>query len=378
VVRFADPSQRGAQVHGPDRIDGLMEQALSEGIFPGAALLCARAGGVVIHRTYGQARRVEGAALLTLDARFDLASLSKALGTSVAAMVAWEQDRLRLGEPLGRSLPVPPALGAVTPWHLLSHSAGLPAWLPLHERARAAGILEAPQADRRAWMRRQVAATDLEYAPGSRSVYSDLGFMLLEWLLELRTGERLDRYLSRHVFVPLGLTRTGYVDLDASPRPDGPFVATERCAWRGRVLEGEVHDHNTWVMGGVCGQAGLFSTAGEVHLLVSALWQSWHGTGGLLAPATLRRFWEPAGVPGSCWRLGWDGPSPQGYSAAGRLLDRRAVGHLGFTGCSLWLDPRRGVWVVLLTNRVHPRADDRRIGPFRPVLHDLLVRELGL
>jgi CubicO group peptidase (beta-lactamase class C family) len=365
-----------ARVHGPDRIDGRMEQALAEGVFPGAALLCSVGGEVVLHRTYGLARREGGLMLLTPEMRFDLASVSKALGTSVAAMFAWESDLLGLTEPLDRTLPLPAPLGKLTPWHLLSHSSGLPAWLPLHERATTAGMLEAPLDQRRAWMRRQVADTPLTYAPGSQSVYSDLGFMVLEWLLESRTGERLDDLLRRKFHEPLGLERTGYVDLESAAT--GPFVATEQCPWRGRVLQGEVHDHNTWVMGGVCGQAGLFSTAPEVHRMVADLWLSWRGDGGLLAADTVRRFWQPAGVPGSCFRLGWDGPSPTGYSSAGRLMDRAAVGHLGFTGCSIWLDPRAGFWVVLLTNRVHPHSENRQIAQLRPEIHDLLVQELRL
>ncbi len=359
-------------MHSPDRIDVLMERALAEGVFPGAALVCAVGGEVVVHRIYGLARREGGAELLTPETRFDLASVTKALATSVAVMFAREEGHLRLTEPLGRTLPLPKPLAELTPWHLLSHCSGLPAWLPLHERAEAAGLLDAPVDQRRSWMRRQVAKTPLDYLPGSRSVYSDLGFMVLEWLLETRTGERINGYLRQRFHQPLGLTRTGYVEQEVSSEARGPFAATEHCPWRGRVIQGEVHDHNTWVMGGVCGQAGLFSTAWEVHRMLADLWQSWQGVGGRLAPDTVRRFWEPAGVPGSCFRLGWDGPSPTGYSAAGRLMDRASVGHLGFTGCDVWLDPRLGYWVVLLTNRVHPRTDNRRIAQFRPALHDLL------
>ncbi len=365
-------------MNSPDRIDELMEQGLAKGVFPGAALVCAVGGEVVLHRTYGLARREGGAQLLTPETRFDLASLSKALATSVATMFASEEGLVRLTEPLGQTLDLRPPLADLTPWHLLSHCSGLPAWLPLHERAEAAGLLESPVPQRRSWMRRQVAETPLEYRPRSRSVYSDLGFMVLEWLLEIRTGERMDGYLRQRFHVPLGLERTGYVDLENPRETSDFFVATECCPWRGRVLQGEVHDHNTWVMGGVCGQAGLFSTAWEVHLMLADLWKSWQSIGGILATDTVRRFWEVAGVPGSCFRLGWDGPSPTGYSAAGRLMDRAAVGHLGFTGCDIWLDPAMGYWVVLLTNRVHPRTDNRRIAQFRPALHDLLARELRL
>jgi len=362
----------------------MMELALAEGVFGGAALICAVGGEAVLHRTYGLARREGGRQLLTPETRFDLASVSKALATSVAVMFATEEGKISLTEPLGQSLPLSGQLANLTAWHLLSHCSGLPAWLPLHERAEAAGLLAAPTEQRRTWMRRQVAETALDYQPGSRSLYSDLGFMALEWLLESRTGERIDGYLRRRFHQPLGLVRTGYVELaphlvrarTAAGEAGGPYAATERCLWRGRVLQGEVHDHNTWVMGGVSGQAGLFSTAREVHRMLSDLWQSWQGIGGCLATETVRRFWLPAGVPGSCFRLGFDGPSPTGYTAAGRLMDRAAVGHLGFTGCDFWLDPGLGYWVVLLTNRVHPRTDNRRIAQLRPALHDLLARLL--
>jgi len=362
------------------RIDILMESALNTGVFPGAVLLCAREGEVVHRRAYGQARSEGRGRPMTLTARFDLASVTKAIGTTVVAMIATERSRLQLDEPLRCWLPVSAALGRVTPRQLLCHSAGLPAWLPLHEELEDATRQWTQPRDRqrvRQWMRQRIGALPLEYEPGSGAVYSDLGFMVLEWLLEVRMGERIDSVLRSQFLDLLGLTQTGYIDLDA-PRSPGEFVATERCQWRGRVLEGEVHDHNTFAMGGISGQAGLFSTAQEVHRMLLDLWQSWRHGQGVLGRSTVRHFWSPSGVPGSCFRLGWDGPSPEGYSAAGGLMSRAAVGHLGFTGCSVWLDPERGFWVVLLTNRIHPSAENRRIAEFRPELHDLLVRELGV
>ncbi|MFH2007300.1 MAG: serine hydrolase [bacterium] len=361
------------------RIDILMENALEKGVFPGAVLLCALEGEVVLERAYGLARSVDRPRPMTLTARFDLASVTKAIGTTVVAMIAVERSCLELDEPVHSWLPVSVALGRVTPRLLLSHCSGLPAWLPLHleQEEASKGWTQPPDRDRvREWMRARLGALPLEYEPGRAAVYSDLGFMVLEWLLEVRMGERIDSVLTSCFLEPLGLTETGYVDLDARPRPAGEFVATERCSWRGRVLEGEVHDHNTYAMGGICGQAGLFSTAHETHLMLRDLWQSWRDGLGVLGQSTVRRFWSPSNVPGSSFRLGWDGPSPEGYSAAGRLMSRSAVGHLGFTGCSVWLDPQSGFWVVLLTNRIHPSAENRRIAAFRPELHDLLVREL--
>jgi len=174
--------------------------------------------------------------------------------------------------------------------------------------------------------------------------------------------------------------RTGGSETRPYIRNDPPdrFAATEQCPYRGHVISGEVHDLNTWAMGGISGQAGLFSTARDVHRLLGALWGAWAWAPGSLIPqAVVQRFWEPSGVPGSSFRLGWDGPSTSGYSAAGRLMPREAVGHLGFTGCSLWLAPSRGLWVVLLTNRIHPSVENQGIRDFRPAFHDLLLSELG-
>jgi CubicO group peptidase (beta-lactamase class C family) len=201
--------------------------------------------------------------------------------------------------------------------------------------------------------------------------------MLLDWVLETCLEARLDRALEQRLWNPLGLARTGFVDLDGALDPADRCAATEDCVWRGRLLVGEVHDQNTAAMGGVSGQAGLFSTAGEVHRILRALHRAFRGeTSGPFRPDTVRRFWQPGGVPDSSFRLGWDGPSASGYTSAGRRIGPDAVGHLGFTGCSIWLSPPAGYWTILLTNRIHPTVENRRIQAFRPRLHDLVAAEL--
>ncbi len=363
-----------------DPIASRLEQACRQDVFPGASLLIGVGGEITYARVVGLARREPSAERLGVGTWFDLASVTKAIGTSVAVMLAVDSGRGDLSEPLGERLPLPSPLSTLTPWHLLAHTSGLPDWRPLYQELDAARQADAGLENRaaaRRFLRAQVAATPLEYTPGTRAVYSDLGFMLLEWWLEQVFGARLDRILAERFFGPLGCREIGFVDLDQPPPPPpGGYAATERCAWRGRVVQGEVHDQNSWAMGGVSGQAGLFGTAREVHRVLTALWQAFRGESPLLGAATVRRFWSPSGVPGSVFRLGWDGPSETGYSAAGARMSRQAVGHLGFTGGSVWLEPEAGRWVVLLTNRVHPSVENPRLRPFRPLIHDLVLGEV--
>lgn len=363
------------------RIVPLLTEAVQRGVFPGASLLVARGEDVLFEACVGNACVDSESWPVVGDTLFDLASVTKALGTSVVAMLAVAEGRAELTELLGRRLPLPRSLSAQPVWHLLAHASGLPAWAPLYEeldRARGAGHVSRDRESCRAWMRQRVAQTPLASSPGELSVYSDLGFMLLEWWLEEVFGERIDGIFSSRVTLPLGLGDTGYVDQDAPCRyPQERYAATERCGYRGRVICGEVHDQNTWAMGGISGQAGLFSTAPEMHRVLLALWRAWCGGAGPVPGEVVQRFWAPSGVPRSSFRLGWDGPSAEGYSAAGQRMPGEAVGHLGFTGCSVWLVPSDGLWVVLLSNRVHPTVDNTLIRTFRPFLHDLLLEELG-
>jgi len=230
------------------------------------------------------------------------------------------------------------------------------------------------------------AREPLDYEPGTQSRYSDLGFILLGALVEKCLGERLDVLAERWLWRPLGLRRLGFVDLLGGPSfidAAGLEVApTERCPVRGRVVRGEVHDLNAFVMGGIAGHAGLFGCVGDVLALAFALAAAYHGRGvagaaPIVGPEVLREFWRPAGIPGSTWRLGWDGPAEQG-SLAGSLISRRAVGHLSFTGCSLWIDPETETAVAVLANRVHPEArDDPRFRALRPALHDAALQAIG-
>jgi len=263
----------------------------------------------------------------------------------------------------------------VTVRQLLCHSSGLPAHRPFWEQATRS------PAERLA-IASLAAREPLTYPPGTRAVYSDLGFILLGWLLERLTGARLDVLFQDRIAGPLGLAATTFVNLaDSEARArllgDRTVAATQLSAERHGLVLGEVDDLNAFAMGGIAGHAGLFSTAGDVAAIATALVASFRGDGALVHPDVIRQFWSPAGVPGSTWRLGWDGPADAG-SQAGEMLSRASVGHLAFTGCSLWIDPAREVVIVLLSNRVHPSIPtDDRFRRFRPALHDAALDAVG-
>ena len=211
-------------------------------------------------------------------------------------------------------------------------------------------------------------------------IYSDLGFMLLEWVVEEAFGLDMGDYAESVFFEPLGMKRTFLYRRDETSRfPSEAFAATEKCPWRGRTIQGEVHDENAYAMGGYSGHAGLFSTAGEVYFLARLLMD--HALSlrsDLFEPATVRLFFERQSLIPGCGRaLGWDMPAAVG-SAAGRYFSPRSVGHLGFPGTSLWMDLEKDVQVVFLTNRVHPTRENRAIREFRPRIHDRIMQEAYL
>ena len=307
---------------------------------------------------------------------FDLASLTKPLATALSIMKLFDQGAVHLDQTLGDLLQtsVPSDKRAITLRHLMSHCAGFPGWLPLYLE-----LAKEPPQHRRPLLRETLLKMPLAYPTGKRTLYSDLGFMILEWIIEKTAGVPLPRFLRKHFFVPLSLEKNlffGNIDPSQQKRE---FAATEDCPWRKRILRGEVHDENAWALGGYSGHAGLFGTAQGVYALADLLREHFHGMReDYLQRKTVKTFFEKQSlVPHSTWALGWDTPSPAG-SSAGRYFSAGAVGHLGFTGTSLWMDLHRDVTVVFLTNRIHPSRENTVIRAFRPRLHNLVMEQLGL
>ncbi len=359
-------------------LGGDLDDAIENSVLPGAVVAVGHEGKVRFLQAFGQRQVVPTPVPATVDTVYDLASLTKALVTSILAMQAVERGVLHLDQKLGEVVSELADRPEVTLRLVLAHAAGFPAHRKFYEEVLAAG---GPDGSTRASVVERAAKEPLVYPPGTRSIYSDLGFILLGALLERALGGRLDELAERLIFRPLGLANLGFVDLGgpaAATFRGHPVAPTERCPVRRRLVVGEVHDLNAYAMAGIAGHAGLFGSAGDILNLVFALCDAFHGgRAGPVGSTVLRQFWQPAGIPGSTWRLGWDGPAEHG-SLAGQLISRRAVGHLSFTGCSLWIDPEQSTSVVVLCNRIHPEVrDDPRFRALRPAVCDVALRAIG-
>ncbi len=354
----------------------MMDAGIADRVFPGGALFV-RVQGKTRHASYHGRTALDPAGVpVSRDTCFDLASLTKILATTPLVLLAVQHGNLDLDRRACELLPsfVGDGRDAIVLRMLLDHSSGLPAWRRYFEQVPPAELSTAAGLET---VRKMVAAEVPEAPPGSRALYSDLGFVLLQWILERVHGQPSDTIFMDGLARPLGLEHLFFVDLKspaaaARARTGRVFAATERCPWRGRLLRGEVHDENTSAMGGVGGQAGLFGTAEDVAAMGQAWLDSLLTDHGLFRRALVQQFWQKSRVPGSTRTLGFDTPSP-GASQASSGFGPRTVGHLGFTGTSLWIDPDRELIAVLLTNRVHPTRDNESIKQFRPVLHNAVA-----
>lgn len=337
-------------------------------------------------QVWGHSSLVPSQQPLSLEQYFDLASLSKVVATATLTARLVEMGRLNWTTSVRQVLRDFPD-DEVTVAHLLSHTSGLPAWSPFYERLRtraaercSSGLERIARGTRRGWMRDELRLIGCEVRPVQRVLYSDLSFLWLGFLLEELTGAELHRAVRRWVWDPLAISRKGlhYRPTRPSPRDRLQYVATENCPWRHEVLQGQVHDDNCWAMGGVGGHAGVFGRVGDVLDFASQL-----VTGDFLTTSTKRAMWSRVASPLGCERtLGWDTPSHgPGGSSAGKLFSGWTVGHLGFTGTSLWIDLQRQVAITVLTNRVHPTREGgsrERIAAFRPLIHDAIWRDLSV
>ena len=372
----------------PD-LDRCVQTAIYEKTFSAAACI-ASVGGRIYHRAvYGCPTTPPPVRRLGHDTLFDLASLTKPLGTGLAALQLSSQNRLDLNASVGKTIPElkDSRFQDVTIDMLLEHTSGLPAvrsfWQELveDEAGKPAAQRVAGTARAVPLMRQRFAQVLLEYEPGSKVLYSDLGFMALGWIIESIVGKPLDVYLAREVYRPLGLDNDLFFvrldDLKGRQRlARRLFAATEDCPWRQRVLQGEVHDPNSWALGGVAGHAGLFGTADAVWRLVRALWEAYKGEGRAFLGGSVRRFWTRSKRLRDTTRtLAWDTPSAHG-SAAGKRFSLNSVGHLGFTGCSVWVDLNSDIIGVLLANSAHPTPDGKqeKMAKLRPRVYELIAK----
>ncbi len=325
-----------------ESIDRVIRQGIAAGGFPGAAVVVGRKGNAVWEKGFGRLDwSARSAAVDPERSIYDLASLTKVVGLTTAVMILYDEGRLRLDAPVSTYLPEFSGgdKDAVTIRHLLTHRSGLPAGRAIWS------VADSPDE-----ARRMVLRTTLINRPGERYVYSDLGPDVLAMVVEAITGRPMDVFLAERVFDRLGMTDTGFLPDDSLAYRIAP---TEVDSPRGYALRGEVHDENAHALGGIAGHAGLFSTAADLSVFAQMLLNGGELNGvRIVADSTVTIFTtRTAGTRA----LGWD--TANGDGSSGDYLGPRAFGHTGYTGTSLWIDPDREMFIILLTNRVHePRA----------------------
>ncbi len=343
-----------------DAITRVVRRGISEGGFPGAAVVVGRRGSAVYSQGFGRLSwGIEAPSVSPDHSVYDLASLTKVIGTTTAIMLLYDEGRIHLDD---KVITFFPEFGGgerdnVTIQHLLTHRSGLPAGRDLWREAWSPADAQ-----------RLVLQTPLEYSPGTRYIYSDLGADILGFIAERASGRKLDELLQEKVFTPLGMTETWY-RVPAGVRSRTAPTAT--MSVRGFSLQGDVHDENAHALGGVAGHAGLFSTAGDLSVFATMMLNkgTYLGTR-IISDSTVERF--TARAAGSR-ALGWDTCAGHNGVGCGRYMSARAFGHTGFTGTSIWIDPERDMFVVLLTNRVfesRARRPERVISDIRADLAD--------
>ncbi len=352
-------------------VQQLMEDAVGHGAFPGGVLLVSRNSDILIHQAFGHTNAIANIPATT-QTLYDLASLTKPLATTLAVMKLVENSQVGLEDRLGRFLDFSKDTdkAGITLRNLLLHTSGLPDYRPYFK------VQPPPAASNwRSMLLKRIIKEPLTHRTGETSSYSDLGFMLLRGVIESVTGSRLDHWVQTEIYRPLELQDLNFRPLDNALEIDR-IAPTEQCPWRGRLIQGQVHDENAYAAGGVDGHAGLFGTAIDVHQLLIELLSYYKGqiSQGLFPHPLVKKFLDFGRGTGRA--LGFDRPAEQN-SAAGSFFSEYSVGHLGYTGTSFWMDLSQSIIIILLTNRIHPSRDNERIKIFRPLLHDAIMSVLG-
>lgn len=346
-------------------VTAFMKKGLEEGIFPGAVLAIFNSNNICYHKSFGYARIEGGKRKIKDDTIFDLASLTKVVATTTGLMLLLEAGEINLYDYLKEYFPEAPAdKNEITIMHLMTHTSGMQAIVELWNRTmsyreKIKYLLDLP----------------LQYSTGEKMVYSDPNFILLGELIQRVSGKGLDEFSREYIFKPLKMRKTDFNPRENIPEADSKdFAATEFCKWRDNIVEGEVHDKNSYYFNGISGHAGLFSTADDlINFAIMMLNRGKYDGNHFLTSRSvelIRKDWLPKLTESR--GLGWD-LAGNYRSSGGVLLSDNAFGHTGFTGTSIWLDPDLDLGIILLTNRVHPDRSNVKIISFRPRLHNLIA-----
>lgn len=395
------PQQPTGLSHAFDKQDevfstafAILQEAITARAFPAASMAVTIKSDLIALKSFGRfIFEEEGSPLLPDSGRsgsfgtaspttlFDLASLTKAIATTTMAAILYERGQLELEAPIIGTVPEfransDPPRNEVTFRQLLAHSSGLPAYEKLFLKAHS-----------RDELLQSALTMPLTAAPDTRAEYSDIGFIILGLALESLAEDSLDAFCQREVFGPLSMSNTTFNPPQAI-RNQIPPTADERkeagecgagtpghvgSTFRNRIIQGEVQDENAWVLGGVAGHAGLFSSAEDIAKFAHAMIR---GGSPILRPETIATFTRRESTPkGTSRAIGWDTPSHP--SQSGRFFGPNSYGHLGYTGTSLWIDPDRQLSITLLTNRTWPDCSNQAIKRVRPKFHDAIIEALN-
>ena len=358
----ARPSEAGFSDALIPRLDSIITAAIADSATPGATVAVGRRGRLVLLKGYGRTDWAPRAPAASDSTMYDMASLTKVVSATTAAMILEEEGTLDVDRTVASYLPEydVPDKRAITVRMLLTHTSGIRSYHPLWKDAKGreayfAGMIKYP----------------LLHDPGRQALYTDWNMVLLQFIIERITNQTLDQFMEARVFGPLGMRDTRY----NPPAALKPRIApTEVEDFRGGHVWGVVHDETAWVLGGVSGNAGLFSSARDLAVFMQMLLNGGtYGTATIVRPTTVAR-WTARQRPDASRALGWDTPSRN--SSAGRFFSLRSFGHTGFTGTSAWVDPERELFVVLLTNRVNPTRNNQKIGPLRRAVADAVQQSV--
>jgi CubicO group peptidase (beta-lactamase class C family) len=368
VADMPEQSERFAGVYK------VLQDAITAHAFPGCAFGIFAGGETVLEDAFGRFTYDSDSPSVEPHTVFDVASITKVVSTTAAAMLLYQRGLLDLETPLGELLPgfvvgrdSAKHARLVTLRHLLAHNSGLPGYVEFFRTVAAPAVLY-----------RACLELPIEAAPGERTEYSDPGFILLGKALEVLTGESLAVWAQKEIFEPLGLTATLFSPT-VEQRALIPPTEIDN-SFRHRIIQGEVQDENAWILNGAAGHAGLFSNVADLLRFAGEILSPFDSAdrqdrAPLFDRETIEWFAERQGPEGSSRALGWDTPSQE--SSAGSYFSRRSIGHLGFSGCSLWIDLDASVAAVLLTNRTWPDRQSQLIKQVRPAFHDAIREALS-
>ena len=363
IISFVNLACAQSTLKDFSKVDNLINEAITDSVFPGAVLLINKKGGTIYEKAYGNFTYKKTSTKVTSNTIYDLASLTKIVSTTTSAMICIDESLFNLHDRVVKFIPEFNNNGKenITIRNLLMHNSGLPAFKRFYKFCKnSEDVIN------------DIYNTNLMYKTGSKTVYSDLSMIVLQRVIEKVTGESLDSFSEKNIFKPLNMKNTMFNPPDSIKKVIAPTEFDDY--WRHRQLQGEVHDETASQLNGVSGNAGLFSNAKDLSNFLQMILNKGVLKGKrIINEKTVKLFTKKQ--PQSNRALGWDIKSKE-RSSAGHLFSDKSFGHTGYTGTSFWVDPGRKLFVIFLTNRVYPTRENRRIIKFRPKLHDEIINTI--